>query len=183
MSLSEEQDDGRTMGPPVRTMEDDGATHNLQVGGRWGHPQFACGDDVQEAGRWGHPQFAGGDDVQDDRTMAGRWGHPQFAVATGQTASRSVRLIIITLAWSTSDRPKTSRTDGEQLSMARRNRAEVVVMRSGFITVFSGSCAGPSYAGQCKGPPTFWHPGNVGRPLLAGRACFQARDCPGPCST
>ena len=38
-----------------------------------------------------------------------------------------VRLIIMTLARSTSDRPKTSPTDGQPLSMARRNRAEIVV--------------------------------------------------------
>jgi hypothetical protein len=48
-------------------------------------------------------------------------------VATGQTISRSVRLIIMTLAWSTSDQPKASRADVEYLSMARRNRAEFVV--------------------------------------------------------
>jgi REP element-mobilizing transposase RayT len=36
-------------------------------------------------------------------------------------------LIIMTLAWSTSDRPRASRADVEHLSMARRNRAEVVV--------------------------------------------------------
>src|SRR5271157_2157612 len=33
----------------------------------------------------------------------------------------------MTVARSTSDRPKTSPTDGEHLSMARRNRAEIVV--------------------------------------------------------
>jgi len=36
-------------------------------------------------------------------------------------------LFIITLAGSTSDRPRTSPTDGELLSRARRNRAAVVV--------------------------------------------------------
>ena len=33
----------------------------------------------------------------------------------------------MTLARSTSDRPKTPPTDGQHLSMARRNRAEIVV--------------------------------------------------------
>src|SRR5271157_2872663 len=54
-------------------------------------------------------------------------GHPQFPLATGQTTPYSVRLTIMTLAWSTSDRAKASRAHVEHPSMARRNRAEVVV--------------------------------------------------------
>ncbi len=54
-------------------------------------------------------------------------GHPKFPLATGQTNLSSVRLTIMTLAWSTSDRAKALGADGEHSSMARRNRAEVVV--------------------------------------------------------
>jgi len=54
-------------------------------------------------------------------------GHPQFPLTTGQTNPSLVRLTIMTLAWSTSDRAKSSRDDVEHLDMARRNRAEVVV--------------------------------------------------------
>ncbi len=51
------------------------------------------------------------------------------------------------LAGSTSDRAKTSRADGQHLSMARRNpRKSWSRMRSGSITVCSGSCAGLSSA-------------------------------------
>jgi hypothetical protein len=53
--------------------------------------------------------------------------HPQIPLATGQTTPCSVRLTIMTLAWSTSDRAKASRADGVHPSVARRNRAEVVV--------------------------------------------------------
>ncbi len=55
------------------------------------------------------------------------WGHPQFPLGTGQTTPCSVRLTIMTLAWSTSDRAKASQAHVEHTSMARRNRAEVVV--------------------------------------------------------
>src|SRR5271166_1103409 len=54
-------------------------------------------------------------------------GHPQFPLPTGQATLCPVRLTIMTLAWSTFDWPKASRTDVEHLSMARRNRAEVAV--------------------------------------------------------
>jgi len=54
-------------------------------------------------------------------------GHPQFPPDTGQTIPSSVRLTIMTQAWSTSDRAKASRAHVEHPSMARRNRAEVVV--------------------------------------------------------
>src|SRR5271157_1696771 len=56
-----------------------------------------------------------------------RWGQPQFPLTTGQTTPFSVRLTIMTLAWSMSDRPKASQADVEQRIMARPNRAEVVV--------------------------------------------------------
>src|SRR5208337_2377344 len=55
------------------------------------------------------------------------WGHPQFPLATGQTTPYSVRLTIMTLAWSRSDLAKASQAHREHTSMARRNRAEVVV--------------------------------------------------------
>jgi len=55
------------------------------------------------------------------------WGHPQFLLATGQATPPLVRLIIMTQARSTSDRAKASRANVEYQSMARRNRAEVVV--------------------------------------------------------
>src|SRR5271166_2972200 len=54
-------------------------------------------------------------------------GHPQFPLPAGQATPCPVRLAIMTLAWSTFDWPKASRTDVEHLSMARRNRAEAVV--------------------------------------------------------
>ncbi len=54
-------------------------------------------------------------------------GHPQFPPATGQTTPTLVHLTITTLAGSTSDRAKASRVDAGYPSMARRNRAEVVV--------------------------------------------------------
>jgi hypothetical protein len=47
--------------------------------------------------------------------------------ATGQTTPCSVRLTIMRLAGSTSDRARASGADVEQLGMARRNRAETVV--------------------------------------------------------
>ncbi|HKM83959.1 MAG TPA: hypothetical protein VJY15_23755 [Candidatus Acidoferrum sp.] len=63
-----------------------------------------------------------------DPNIQGESGHPQSPLATGQTTpSSSVRLTIMTLAWSTSDRAQASRADVEHSSMARRNRAEVVV--------------------------------------------------------
>jgi len=55
------------------------------------------------------------------------WGNQQFQLATGQTTSTLGHLIIMTLAESMSDRAKASRADVEYPSMARRNRAEVVV--------------------------------------------------------
>src|SRR5208337_3088225 len=47
-----------------------------------------------------------------------KWGHPQILVGTGRTTPPLVRLTIMTLAWSTSDRAKATRADGEHLSMA-----------------------------------------------------------------
>ena len=54
-------------------------------------------------------------------------GHSLSPPVTGQTTLCSVRLTIMTLAGSTTDRAKASRADVEHLAMARRNRAEVVV--------------------------------------------------------
>ena len=55
------------------------------------------------------------------------WGHPQYPLDTGQTTPALVHLTIMTLVGSTFDRAKASRADVEHPSMARRNRAEVVV--------------------------------------------------------
>ena len=55
------------------------------------------------------------------------WGHPHFPQITGHTTPALARLTIMTLAESTSDRAKASRVDAGYPSMARRNRAEVVV--------------------------------------------------------
>ena len=59
--------------------------------------------------------------------QGGVGGHPHFPLATGQTIPLLVHLAIMTLAGSTSDRAKALRADGENPSMARPNRAEVVV--------------------------------------------------------
>ena len=55
------------------------------------------------------------------------WGDPQSPLATGQSIPSLVRLTIMMLAGSTSDRAKASRADVEHPSMVQRNRAEVVV--------------------------------------------------------
>src|SRR5208337_3254855 len=52
---------------------------------------------------------------------------PQFPLDTGQMLPYLVRLTIMTLDGSTSDWAWASRADVEYPSMARRNRAEVVV--------------------------------------------------------
>jgi hypothetical protein len=55
------------------------------------------------------------------------WGHPQIPPASEQTIQSLVYLTIMAPARSTSDRAQASRADVEHPSMARRNRAEVVV--------------------------------------------------------
>jgi len=66
----------------------------------------------------------------------GQMGPPTSLGGTGRTIPPLVRLTIMTLAGSTSDRAKATRAEGEHLSMARRNRAEVVVAAE--IGVYQG---------------------------------------------
>jgi len=76
-------------------------------------------------------------------------GHPQFPLATGQTTAYSVRLTIMTLAWSTSDRAKASHADlghptevkGDSHQIWRTQKVQVTVAS---LRLFLRSSTGPT---------------------------------------
>src|SRR5208337_1074103 len=110
------------------------------------HPSRGCADrdpDPSAEGVGGHPQFP--------LAYEGVGGHPQFPLAIRQTIPPLVRLTIMTQAGSTSDRPRHR----EPMWSIRAwhggtARKSWLRMRSGFIIVFSGSCAGPSSGGSIR---------------------------------
>jgi hypothetical protein len=80
-------------GPPTILREEKGATHQRKREKGATHNS--------QRGERGHPPEEKG----------GERGHPQFSLATGQTTPCLVRLTIMTLAGSTSDRAKASPAD------------------------------------------------------------------------